>query len=63
MIKKKVREYFTGPMVGNMKVVGKTVNNTESEHIHRQVVKQNKDNGKMVKDSIGLQAIIVRNDE
>jgi hypothetical protein len=53
MIKKKAMVYFTGQMVENMKVDGKMVNNMELEHIHQRVVKQNKDNGKMVKDSIG----------
>lgn len=53
MIRKKAKVYFTGRMEENMKVVGKTVNNMELEHIHQQVVKQNKVNGRMVKDFIG----------
>lgn len=62
MIKKKGKEYSIGLMVGNMKVDGKTVNNMELEHIHQQVVKQNKVNGKMVKDCTGLQVIIVKSE-
>jgi len=50
MIRRKVTVYSTGQMAESMKEDGKMVNNMVLVHIHQQVAKPNKANGKRVKD-------------
>ena len=53
MIKKKVKVCSTGLMAESMKVVGKTVNSTQSERTLQQAVRLNKASGRMERDCTG----------
>jgi hypothetical protein len=54
MIKKKVKEYFIGPTVENMKEVGKMESNMEKDIIHLQVGNLSKESGRKAKGYNGL---------
>ena len=55
--------FSIGQTAENMKEAGKMVNNTVSALTLLQAARQNKANGRMVRDYTGLQAITVKNNE
>ena len=55
--KRKVRESFTGQMVGNMTVAGKMESNMESVTTPQQVENLSKESGQRERDCIGYKLI------
>lgn len=57
MIKKRVKESFSGQTEENTKEDGEMESNMESEHIHLLAVKPSRENGKKVRGFIGFQTM------